>query len=309
MSRLSLPLAPGAASHTDPRQPVVVTLPDGETLAVKQLLDVDAHNPKLAKSLARGYRTAGLSLLPARLSGVNVCPGSSPGCRAACLNTAGHGGVFPAIHRRRLAKTLAWRKHRGWFAARLDLELSRFVRRCREEGYRPAVRLNVLSDLPWEDLVPTVFRHDARYYDYSAVRTRMERFLRQEFPANYSLCWSRKEDNEDACKRFLARGGTVSVVFAGPKPARFWEHPVVDGDADDLRFLDPPGVVVGLSAKGKARRDRTGFVVRDAAWPRTGRRHRPGDGKPVRRPTARVGSRVEEVYEERLHKNDGRPLL
>jgi len=36
---------------------------------------------------------------------------------------------------------------------------------------------------------------------------------------------------------------------------------VIDGDKDDLRFLDPKGVVVGLIAKGKAKRDTSGFVI------------------------------------------------
>jgi hypothetical protein len=36
----------------------------------------------------------------------------------------------------------------------------------------------------------------------------------------------------------------------------------VDGDANDLRFLDPAGSMVWLKAKGKARADTTGFVIR-----------------------------------------------
>ena len=35
----------------------------------------------------------------------------------------------------------------------------------------------------------------------------------------------------------------------------------MDGDADDLRFLDPAGSVVALYAKGRAKKDKTGFVV------------------------------------------------
>jgi hypothetical protein len=35
----------------------------------------------------------------------------------------------------------------------------------------------------------------------------------------------------------------------------------VDGDKDDLRFLDPQGVIVGLKAKGDAKHDDTGFVI------------------------------------------------
>ena len=36
---------------------------------------------------------------------------------------------------------------------------------------------------------------------------------------------------------------------------------VIDGDKDDLRFLDPKGVVVGLKVKGKAKQDKSGFVI------------------------------------------------
>jgi hypothetical protein len=35
----------------------------------------------------------------------------------------------------------------------------------------------------------------------------------------------------------------------------------VDGDEDDLRFLDPNNVVVGLVEKGLAKKDNTGFVI------------------------------------------------
>jgi len=50
------------------------------------------------------------------------------------------------------------------------------------------------------------------------------------------------------------------VVFADP-PATLWQAPVIDGTLTDLRFLDPKGVIVGLQAKGKAKKDTTGFVV------------------------------------------------
>jgi hypothetical protein len=44
-------------------------------------------------------------------------------------------------------------------------------------------------------------------------------------------------------------------------PKTFRGLRVVDGDKDDLRFLDPKGVVVALYAKGKATKDDTGFVI------------------------------------------------
>ena len=51
-------------------------------------------NPKIEKGLIRGYLTAVLHLSPANKSGHNVCPGSTSGCRAVCLDETGHGGIF-----------------------------------------------------------------------------------------------------------------------------------------------------------------------------------------------------------------------
>ena len=46
--------------------------------------------------------------------------------------------------------------------------------------------------------------------------------------------------------------GTIPISFRG--------LPTVDGDKNDLRFLDPKGVAVALYAKGKAKHDTSGFV-------------------------------------------------
>lgn len=49
-------------------------------------------------------------------------------------------------------------------------------------------------------------------------------------------------------------------------PAEWNGMRVIDGDEHDLRHLDPRGVIVGLTPKGrKAKRDTSGFVVRLAA--------------------------------------------
>jgi hypothetical protein len=53
----------------------------------------------------------------------------------------------------------------------------------------------------------------------------------------------------------------LAVVFRGTMPEKFLGRKVINGDKDDLRFLDPKNVVVGLKAKGKARKDNSGFVI------------------------------------------------
>jgi hypothetical protein len=118
-------------------------------------------------------------------------------------------------------------------------------------------RLNGTSDIRWEtvevdghanimELFPTV-----QFYDYTKLVNR------RALPANYRLTFSLAENNDLAA---WASGLNVAAVFKGKLPATFMGRPVIDGDETDLRFLDPVGIVVGLKAKGKAKKDQTGFV-------------------------------------------------
>jgi hypothetical protein len=43
-------------------------------------------------------------------------------------------------------------------------------------------------------------------------------------------------------------------------PETYMGRTVFNGEDSDLRFLDPKNVVVGLYAKGKAKKDTSGFV-------------------------------------------------
>ena len=255
--------------------PVVVTLPAvpavppekwGEPYAVKKLLTDGEDNPKLAKSNAAGpdYRTWGLTLAPANQSGYQTCGSASPGCTRACLNNQGQARIFPSIYQSRVAKTVAFFEHREAFLALLRHELGCVARLAERKGFVPAVRLNVLSDLPWERLAPCLFTDfpGVQFYDYTKHAARMVRWCEGGMPANYHLTFSRSERNEADCLRVLAAGGTVAVVFATKDiPATWQGYPVVNGDETDLRFTDPPGHVVGLYAKGTAASDDSGFVV------------------------------------------------
>jgi len=229
------------------------------------LLGSGEDNPKLSKSEAGGvYRTWGLTLAPAKSSGHQTCPSSSPGCRAACLFYQGQGRVFPSIAAARVARTVAWVEHRDWFTARLRWELGRIARRAAEADWLPAVRLNVMSDISWERALPWVFEDFGaiQFYDYTKQFRRMVRWCDGRFPANYHLTFSRSEANHAEAVDVVRRGGTAAVVFRDRAlPARWCGFAVQDGDATDLRFLDRPGAWVSLYAKGTARLDRSGFVV------------------------------------------------
>ena len=243
----------------------------------KTLLNIDA-NAKTIKGQKRGYMTAILYLAPANLSGYEVCPMRTAGCTNACLNTAGRAGILKpgetdnAIQRARVAKTKWYFEDRAGFMTQLVKELSAFTRKAERKGLTPVVRLNGTSDIAWErsmvlsgpgvpHTVPNIMTAfpDLTFYDYTKVTKRAKAFGRGDMPANYHLTFSLAENNDVAAEEVLRAKGSVAAVFF-KVPETYNNVEVVNGDLSDLRFLDRKGVIVGLKAKGKARKDTSGFV-------------------------------------------------
>jgi hypothetical protein len=247
--------------------PAVPALPaglHGRPYRLSRLLLDGSSNAKLARSAhgpGRRYLAFGLSLAPADTSGHQACASSSPGCRQACLFKQGRG-QFWNVGVARIARAVAFFEHRDWFAEQLSWDVEAAARRARSVRRRAAIRLNVVSDLMWEKMVPKLFEARARFYDYTKHTARALRFARGDGPPNYDLTFSRSEDNDADCRPVLQAGGRVAVVFRRPPLPESWHgHRVIDGDGSDFRFLDPSGVVVGLKAKGSGKKDRSGFVV------------------------------------------------
>lgn len=243
--------------------PATVRMADGSEYVIRHGLLADGDkNAKLAKSnkLSAEYLTFGLSLASANLSGFNVCQGASAGCIKSCLLYAGQGR-FDNVKNARIAKTRLFFQDRITFKAMLYADIYNARNTARKADKVAAVRLNVLSDLPWERIFSELFVWfaDVQFYDYTKVADR-------KVPANYYLTFSRSECNESAALDQLSKGYNVAVVFESKDlPATWSGYPVISGDVTDLRFTDQKHSVVGLYAKGKAKADRTGFVVRDYA--------------------------------------------
>lgn len=230
-------------------------------------------NPKTVKGQGRGFLTGILYLAPSKISGFQVCPTASPGCIAACLYTAGRGGMT-MTQNARIRKTKYYFEDRPSFMMELYKEIRLFVKRAAKRGMVPCIRLNGTSDIPWERVPVTLpegkyyFHHDnnimqcfpdVQFYDYT------KRANRRNLPPNYHLTFSLSETNEAIAGEWLARGGNVAVVYRHEELPRHDTiggivRPVVNGFDTDLRFLDQTGAIVGLCAKGKARYDTTGFV-------------------------------------------------
>jgi hypothetical protein len=241
------------------------------------LLSVNADS-KTIKGTSFGFLTGILYMAPGNLAGVgNVCPHASAGCLSSCLFTAGRAGIFKAINEARINRTRFFYYERAAFLAQLAGEISAVVRKANREGLSPVIRLNGTSDLPWEKLAPDLFTQfpDVTFYDYTKNLRRVVAWSKGEFPKNYSLTFSLSESNRDHAETAIAAGVNVAVVYDGPtiqgKPLALNNgmkpRPWFSADESDLRFLDSVGKDGRgrfgiLKAKGKARKDQTGFVVR-----------------------------------------------
>jgi hypothetical protein len=216
-------------------------------------------NTKLEKGIKKSWKTLGLSLAPANLSGKQLCPHRSAGCEYSCLNLSGMG-VFSNVQEARINKSKFLIENRNEFLAQLEKELTNLHKRA-TKGAKIAVRLNVLSDLPWHNLIDMESFPLINFYDYTPNPKRMIQFLRGGLPSNYHLTFSRKENNQQMVELIASMGGNIAAVFE-TLPDTYLGKRVIDGDETDLRFLDPRGIIVGLKAKGKGKQDTSGFVIR-----------------------------------------------
>lgn len=218
-------------------------------------------NPKTLKGQSHGYMTYILHLAPSDVSGVgNTCPKASVGCRAACLNLAGRGGMFKdggtnTIQQARIRKTRQFFADRAGFMQDLIADINRAIKQAQRLDLTPVFRLNGTSDLSWEKYRvngKNVFEHfpNVQFYDYTKV-------LGRKVPANYHLTFSRSESNDAECCRARQQGMNVAVVYD-----RIPEG-VYSADEHDLRFLDPKVGTIGLKVKGhRAKKDYSGFIIR-----------------------------------------------
>lgn len=217
---------------------------------------LSVSNRKTIKGEKYGWITGILHLAPATLAGKTVCPFASKGCAAACLNTAGFGR-YARVQNARIARTKLFWKDRETFLSILAGEIGNLKLAAQKRRMRLAIRLNGTSDIAWEGMNIIQRFPDVQFYDYTKIPVRMMRVL----PENYHLTFSRSESNEQQAKLVSNLGHNVAIVFADKLPKKWWDKKVIDGDQTDLRFLDERGVIVGLSAKARARRDTSGFVV------------------------------------------------
>ena len=232
-------------------------------------------NAKTIKGDGSEYLTAILYMTPYKImvdcKSFNSCAmAKQASCIDACLYTAGRG-AFNNVQTARQRKAEWFYKDRVGFMKQLYEDIKKFQTYCHKRNIQPCVRLNGTTDIRWELIKIGAYNifdwfPEVQFYDYTKITNRKVKDI-----PNYHLTWSYSNANPEYAKlldKALEQGMNAAVVFRSnfikvvPKCWHKWKgYPVIDGDQDDLRFLDPKGGhIVALYAKGKAKKDTSGFV-------------------------------------------------
>ena len=233
------------------------------------LISIDT-NAKTVKGQSEGFLTGILYMAPANLSGYNTCSMAAIAqCDKACLNTAGLGGVYSSIQEARIKKARLYFEDRNTFMHNIVLDIKKLINAATKKGFIPLVRLNGTSDIKWENVPLTVngieypnimsVFPNVQFYDYTKIANRTD------LPANYDLTFSYSGvlGYQKYVNIALQNKMRIAVVFRTEKqiPKHFLGLPCVSGDNTDIRHIESGNIIVALYAKGKAKKDNTGFVV------------------------------------------------
>ena len=233
-----------------------------ETKKIANLLSKGATNAKTSKN---ELTTFILYLAPSTLvDGFDLCPFASPECRALCLNTAGRG-IFSNVQQSRINKTKFWGYFREQFYIQLGNELLKIHDSAIKQNKNIAIRLNGTSDVDHLGLLLRYtginfldeFYSDLIFYDYTKNINHVKKYK----GSRYHLTFSRSECNDSTVNQAIELGANIAVVFRNELPATYKGLTVINGDLSDLRINDPKQCIVGLIAKGKAKKQISNFVI------------------------------------------------
>ena len=231
---------------------------------MKKLISKGTSNAKTAKNILETHILY-MSPYTQNSKGVNICPNASIGCIFGCLFTAGRG-AFNSIQQARQNRTEFYINSKKQFCEQIAKELELLNKKAQKKGAKIAVRLNGTSDLDFIAIIKNQIGLDVlkafqnlEFYDYTKILGKVKKYA----GSRYKLTFSRAENNEAEALQALTYGVPVSVVFhhKNELPKTYLGTMVIDGDKADDLMLDSGAVILGLKAKGKAKKDKTGFVV------------------------------------------------
>ena len=233
-----------------------------QTNKIKNLLSKGTTNYKTAKN---EIKTFILYMAPYTQNsyGKNLCPKATDGCAKACLFSAGRG-AFNSVKNSRIAKADYFISDKFNFLNQLADEIIKEYKKAQKNDYKVAFRLNGTTDIDFIKLLRTnvgldveTLKDNAIFYDYTKVLGYIKNNYSKE---NVFYTFSRSGENDEEINEAIKLGANVSIVFN--ETPKVWNgFNIIDGDKADDLMINLRGQLIGLRAKGKAKKDTSNFVV------------------------------------------------
>jgi hypothetical protein len=226
-------------------------------------------NAKTVKGEKIGYYTGILYLAPSDLSGYQVCSMAKLAlCEKPCLFTSGRG-AFNSIRNARIAKTKYFFEDRNNFMVNICKDIEKGIKKAKLLNQQLLIRLNGTSDIKWENIdfeyngiqynnVMECFPN-VQFYDYTKIPNRVNLPSNYDITFSYSNAITFHKYNDIAIKN----KNRIAVVFRHEEniPKTFKGLSVIGGDNSDVRHIEEKNVIVALYAKGRGKKDYSGFIV------------------------------------------------
>ena len=232
------------------------------TNKIKNLLSEGMTNTKTAKNKLKTFILY-MSPYTQNSFGKNLCPKATTECANLCLFTAGRG-IFSNVMNSRIAKSDYFLREKFNFLNQLADEIIKQYNKAKKEDYKVQFRLNGTTDIDFISLLRLnagldieTLKDYAIFYDYTKVLSYIEKNHKKE---NVFYTFSRSGENDKEIDMALNFGANISVVF-NEVPKKWNGLNVIDGDKADDIMTELKGQIIGLKAKGKAKKNFNKFVV------------------------------------------------
>jgi len=173
--------------------------------------------------------------------------------------------VYRSINDARQRKTDYFLQQTDEFINHLNRELTNLSAYAAKHNKRAVVRLNVLSDVAWENYGVIQNFPDILFYDYTKRAARLGKT-----PSNYRLMFSYSgaPKYQTQVNMALKTDVPITVVFKNGLPSKFLGRDVIDGDKSDLDNLKARNKIIGLRVKGnEAKQSDSPFIVDSQTCP------------------------------------------
>jgi hypothetical protein len=223
-------------------------------------------NVKVIKGTKKGFDTLTNYMTPYKTIYGNVCALAHIfNCFEGCLQDSGMG-KFNVNKVSRFRKIALFNDHPEIFKKILIKDIEKGIRKSKKNGHKLGVRINGTSDIDvikhFKDII--IKYPDVHFYDYTKIPKYLKKLQRMSnqlpnyhLTYSYSLSQKAQEYIKEATKTdhniamVFKNEDQVNKLMSSKQKIKLYgkTYNLINGDNDDLRFLDPKNSIVLLRYK------------------------------------------------------------